>query len=39
LGLIAGFIVSPRGRPPCRRERGFDLNGACKSAAKLGGSQ
>ena len=31
--------VSPRRRPPCRRERSFDLNGACKSAAKSRGSQ
>jgi hypothetical protein len=24
-----------RRRPPCRRKRAFDLNGACKSAAKI----
>jgi hypothetical protein len=30
--------VSPRRRPPCRRERAFDLNGAGKSAAKIRGS-
>jgi hypothetical protein len=30
-------FVSPRRRPPCRRERSFDLNGACKSAASVTG--
>ena len=31
--------VSARRVTPCRRERAFDLNGACMSAAKIGGSQ
>ena len=33
------FAVSTRRRPPCRRDRTFDLNGACMSAAKNRGSQ
>lgn len=37
--LDTARTVSPRRRPPCRRERSFDLNGACKSAAKSRGSQ
>ena len=36
--LSGGTMVSPRRRPPCRRERAFDLNGAGKSAAKIRGS-
>ncbi|HET9849151.1 MAG TPA: hypothetical protein VFR68_11415, partial [Candidatus Dormibacteraeota bacterium] len=33
-----GNTVSTRRRPPCRRDRAFDLNGACMSAAKNRGS-
>ena len=31
--------VSTRRLPPCRRDRAFDLNGACMSAAKIRGNQ
>ena len=32
---IVNFFVSTGRRPPCRRDRAFDLNGACMSAAKI----